>query len=79
MNVKKMLIILVCLFGLCFSAHADDRCTLPPEVGPCDAVFLRWFHDAASGQCRHFQWGGCGGNANNFLSHLQCQQACLTP
>ncbi len=54
----------------------DGVCELPPDVGPCDAIVPRWFHDAGTGQCQTFTWGGCGGNANNFESREACEGAC---
>ena len=53
-----------------------DACSLAPETGPCKAAFTRFFHNAASGQCETFVYGGCQGNANNFESLEECQNAC---
>lgn len=55
---------------------APCTCTLPADVGPCDAVVPRWYHDVATSTCTEFIWGGCGGNANNFESQLECEQTC---
>jgi hypothetical protein len=51
-------------------------CELPPESGMCRAAIPRWHHDAASGTCKQFTYGGCGGNANNFETQAECEQAC---
>ena len=40
------------------------------------AAMPRWAYDAAIGQCRQFQYGGCRGNGNNFLTLHDCQQQC---
>ncbi|MGK4001558.1 BPTI/Kunitz domain-containing protein [Sorangium sp. So ce1036] len=53
-----------------------DACTLPMEVGPCDAAFPKYWHDASTGLCKPFTYGGCEGNANRFDSLEECQQAC---
>ena len=53
-----------------------DVCTLPPDPGPCDAAIPRWYHDAPSGLCRSFVWGGCAGNANNFTTLAACERSC---
>ena len=29
-----------------------------------------------TGACIQFPWGGCGGNANNFLSLSECEATC---
>ena len=58
---------------------APCTCTLPAEVGPCDGVFPRWFHDYRTGACAQFIWGGCEGNANNFETETDCTAACLDP
>lgn len=54
----------------------EDVCSLPPVVGPCDAVFPRYFHNATSKQCEKFVYGGCGGNENNFKTLSDCQDEC---
>jgi hypothetical protein len=29
----------------------DDICRAPADVGPCDAVFPRWFYNSDTGEC----------------------------
>jgi hypothetical protein len=53
-----------------------SACALPADPGPCTAVFMRWAFDTKSGKCQPLQWGGCGGNANNFDSEAACEKAC---
>ncbi|MBN1655655.1 MAG: BPTI/Kunitz domain-containing protein [Deltaproteobacteria bacterium] len=54
----------------------DDICSLPPVIGPCEALIPRFFFNADTGQCEQFNYGGCQGNANNFETIQQCRQAC---
>ncbi len=62
-------------------AEGDDRdepaCLLPPDAGPCDGVFPRWYFNTETGICEPFTYGGCGGNANNYESLEACQHACM--
>lgn len=51
-------------------------CSLPPEVGPCDALIMRWYWDLDQQGCRYFNYGGCMGNANNFATQADCEDAC---
>ena len=44
-----------------------DVCKLPKVVGPCRARFPRYFYNSATGDCEKFFYGGCRGNANNFM------------
>ena len=53
-----------------------DLCSLPPESGNCNAYFPSFFHNAATGVCEPFVYGGCGGNENRFDSVEACQAAC---
>ncbi|GIY61357.1 papilin [Caerostris darwini] len=58
-----------------FKADADT-CDLPAETGRCRGFFPRYHFDKASGQCKRFVYGGCGGNANNFKTEDDCNSAC---
>ena len=53
-----------------------EVCTLPPEVGPCEALIMRWYYDVGEQGCRYFNYGGCMGNANNFETQAECLAAC---
>ena len=57
-------------------APASDRCSLPAASGTCDAYFPAFYHDAKSGLCRPFAYGGCGGNDNRFETREACLAAC---
>ncbi|CAN8003247.1 unnamed protein product, partial [Ixodes pacificus] len=37
----------------------------------------RWFFNVDTGVCERFIYGGCGGNANNYLSFAECERSCL--
>ena len=57
--------------ALLIALSAGDKssgsvCNLPKVVGRCRAAFRRYYFDSASGHCKLFIYGGCGGNANNF-------------
>lgn len=41
-------------------------CELPKERGLCMGAFMKWWYNPITAQCEEFQYGGCGGNANNF-------------
>jgi len=51
-------------------------CSLPRVIGPCKAAIPRWWFNKGKGVCERFIYGGCGGNANNFLSKEACEAAC---
>ena len=53
-----------------------DFCQLPPEVGPCKAFLIRTYFDPLTGSCQNFNYGGCGGNKNRFLSPSSCYETC---
>ncbi|XP_054710524.1 actinia tenebrosa protease inhibitors-like [Uloborus diversus] len=58
-------------------APADDiNCNALPEVGPCDAYFVRYYFDRQENRCKPFVYGGCGGNTNNFESEEECSNTC---
>ena len=51
-------------------------CELPKKAGICGATNLRFYYDSASKQCKEFNYGGCGGNGNNFEDEYECKLAC---
>ena len=52
-------------------------CQLPPDTGRCHARYIRWYFNSNAQECTHFQYGGCEGNQNNFMSKKDCEQTCL--
>lgn len=50
---------------------------MAPVVGPCKGTFPRWFYDQKAGSCKHFLYGGCQGNHNNFLQESDCVSECI--
>ncbi|KAG6445181.1 hypothetical protein O3G_MSEX003791 [Manduca sexta] len=73
MNLLYFLSFLGCI-TLCLSA--GNICFLPLEVGVCRALFFRYGYDPAIKACKEFMYGGCQGNANNFKTLEECQEAC---
>lgn len=57
-------------------ACEDNRCELRPDPGKCDGAFPRYFFDPETRRCLPFVYGGCGGNANNFVTIEECQEFC---
>ncbi|XP_040004773.1 tissue factor pathway inhibitor a isoform X2 [Xiphias gladius] len=61
---------------MCVVSDDKDPCHLEEAPGPCRGMVTRYFFDSKSQQCKHFFYGGCFGNANNFRSLVQCQVKC---
>ncbi|KAF0023801.1 hypothetical protein F2P81_024431 [Scophthalmus maximus] len=58
-------------------AVSQDPCAAAPVVGPCKGTFPRWYYDQSAGECKHFLYGGCQGNHNNFLQESDCVSECI--
>ncbi|XP_028252550.1 low-density lipoprotein receptor-related protein 11-like [Parambassis ranga] len=56
---------------------SQDPCAAAPVVGPCKGIFPRWYYDQNAGECKHFLYGGCQGNHNNFLQESDCVSECI--
>ncbi|XP_012496649.1 PREDICTED: protein AMBP [Propithecus coquereli] len=56
----------------------EDSCQLGYSAGPCMGMTKRYFYNGTSMACEPFQYGGCMGNANNFVSEKECLQTCRT-
>uniref|UniRef100_A0A8C2TPJ3 Tissue factor pathway inhibitor n=1 Tax=Coturnix japonica TaxID=93934 RepID=A0A8C2TPJ3_COTJA len=55
--------------------HSD--CALKADEGPCKAIHMRFYFNIRSRECEIFEYGGCQGNANNFLTLEECQNKLL--
>ncbi|XP_050720166.1 kielin/chordin-like protein isoform X3 [Eriocheir sinensis] len=58
------------------ASSGGERCTLPQVQGPCFGAFQRYAYNAVTGTCEQFLFGGCAGNANNFVTEEECIEAC---
>lgn len=56
--------------------NARDTCELPPNAGGCEQTEQRWYWDGRVNECVEFEYGGCGGNPNNFATAEACAQRC---
>lgn len=54
-----------------------ELCLLPKAVGQCWASMPQWWFNITGGSCQSFVFGGCKGNANNFLTEQECQESCV--
>uniref|UniRef100_A0A915LIZ3 BPTI/Kunitz inhibitor domain-containing protein n=1 Tax=Meloidogyne javanica TaxID=6303 RepID=A0A915LIZ3_MELJA len=72
------------LFGqhnfVCCSSP-EQVCREPVAAGvPCFGPFLtiqRFHFNQNKGQCEAFQYYGCGGTGNNFITRSQCEMQCV--
>ncbi|XP_035219260.1 papilin-like isoform X2 [Stegodyphus dumicola] len=61
----------------CVNPDGPEACLLPKIVGPCEARIPSWYYDPGSKSCETFNYGGCLGNNNRFVSKLLCEQKCI--
>lgn len=57
-------------------ATAKKICMLEADQGPCRGLYQRWTFVPMKGMCIPFQYGGCRGNRNNFLTQDECMNTC---
>ncbi|KAB7500855.1 BPTI/Kunitz domain-containing protein, partial [Armadillidium nasatum] len=72
-------------FDACFARCGGDPdpgqtssniCNLPVDKGPCEAIIPRYAFMTETEKCEKFEYGGCEGNANNFLTLEDCNRVC---
>eukprot|EP00106_Octopus_bimaculoides_P008128 XP_014775570.1 PREDICTED: papilin-like [Octopus bimaculoides] len=51
-------------------------CSAEPVAGSCSDYAQKWTYDTATGRCKQFWYGGCGGNTNRFDEERDCRIAC---
>ena len=73
----------LCLFAQIISHILDAEldqtrldCFEKLNEGICRALLPRFYYDKTDRKCKHFYYGGCGGNNNNFLTMEDCQNKC---
>ncbi|NXE97336.1 TFPI1 inhibitor, partial [Menura novaehollandiae] len=52
-------------------------CAMKADDGPCKAIHMRYYFNIQSRKCELFEYGGCHGNENNFLTLEECQKTCV--
>ncbi|XP_050006926.1 WAP four-disulfide core domain protein 8 [Alexandromys fortis] len=62
--------------NLCIDPY-EEPCMLPSDAGDCHDNQTRWYFDSEKHYCRPFTYSGCHGNSNNFLSKMDCKNACM--
>ncbi|CAH1399411.1 unnamed protein product [Nezara viridula] len=64
---------------LCGTQEYLDACDQKLEPGPCAGNFTRWYFNKETQSCSTFNYGGCQGTKNNFLTESACKIKCLQP
>ncbi|KAJ8704585.1 hypothetical protein PYW07_011773 [Mythimna separata] len=72
----KLFGLLLTLFVAVVFAEINPICRQPAETGFCKALIPRYAYNSTSGSCQPFNYGGCGGNANNFRTRAECRMTC---
>uniref|UniRef100_A0A8C7ZLQ8 BPTI/Kunitz inhibitor domain-containing protein n=1 Tax=Oryzias sinensis TaxID=183150 RepID=A0A8C7ZLQ8_9TELE len=57
------------------SCH-DTFTHISPDSGPCFGMVQRYFYNPTKMSCEIFNYGGCLGNQNNFVTEKECLQRC---
>lgn len=55
---------------------ARQICNLEPDVGACRGAYRRFYYNPSKQACEAFEYGGCRGNQNNFLTNEICMSTC---
>lgn len=55
---------------------ARQICNLEADVGACRGAYRRFYYNPSKQACEAFEYGGCRGNQNNFLTNEICMSTC---
>jgi hypothetical protein len=64
-----------CLFN---PEETRDICNSEVDSGQCRGSYMRYYYNVHTQSCAPFEYGGCRGNQNNFLTVEDCLRACST-
>uniref|UniRef100_A0A3B3CH83 Serine peptidase inhibitor, Kunitz type 1 a n=1 Tax=Oryzias melastigma TaxID=30732 RepID=A0A3B3CH83_ORYME len=69
---------LTCRKGFWLRKLQKDKefCTKTPDTGTCRDSYRKWYYDPYLEDCLPFNYSGCGGNENKFLSKDDCHFFC---
>ena len=54
-----------------------EPCLQDLSKGPCGKAFTRFYFNQELQKCQSFEYSGCGGNFNNFMTKHECEAICL--
>ncbi|EFO88075.1 hypothetical protein CRE_06031 [Caenorhabditis remanei] len=54
----------------------EQLCLLSIDRGACGGRQTRYAYNRQTNQCVPFEYTGCGGNLNNFVSMQDCMATC---
>uniref|UniRef100_A0A914W4H0 BPTI/Kunitz inhibitor domain-containing protein n=1 Tax=Plectus sambesii TaxID=2011161 RepID=A0A914W4H0_9BILA len=60
------------------AADSSAICLEPLAKGSCRGLEWKYYFDSVSKSCTLFEYSGCGGNENNFMTESDCQLACAS-
>ncbi|KAL3098073.1 hypothetical protein niasHT_027618 [Heterodera trifolii] len=60
----------------CPVGQLKDRCQLPRANGEGGSLIPRWYFDSGDRKCKRFLYTGMRGNANNFVTVMECMESC---
>lgn len=61
----------------CAIYSPTEDCLLQVKAGTCNDDIQRYYYNTLTQKCEEFSYSGCGGNANNFKSILECKKTCF--
>lgn len=51
-------------------------CNMEVNTGSCRGIYKRFYYNPSTQSCKEFEYGGCRGNQNNFLTSELCMSSC---